>query len=80
MKKRRYPDMPTKGEMPLMLWDMGIEDKEERKLKALPFMNAREAADFLGHEKTQTVTKMIDKIGKYVYGRDKTWAARTVKK
>jgi len=81
-KKRRYkyPNMPTKRDVPLMLYDMDINDLKERALKALPFNDGFEVMDFLGHEKTVTITRMIDKTGKYVEGKDgKKWAIRTKK-
>jgi hypothetical protein len=79
-RKIKFPDMPTKRDMPMMLYDLGIEDLEERRLKALPFRDGFEVMEFLGHDKTSVVTRMVDKKGKFVTGTDgKNYAVRTKK-
>ena len=72
--------MPTKRDAPLMLYNMDIANIAERRLKALPFSNGFEVMDFLGHEGTISITRVIDKVGKHVEGKDGSkWAVRTKK-
>ena len=79
-RRAKYPDLPTKRDVPLMLYDMSINNLEERKLKALPFSNGFEVMEFLGHDKTTVISRMIDKVGKCVEGKDgKKWVVRTKK-
>ena len=79
-RRNKYPDYPTNRDAPLMLYDLSIESLEERRLKALPFRNGFEVAEFIGHDGTISITRVIDKPGKYIEDKNgKQWAVRTKK-
>ena len=64
---------------PIHLYDMDIEDLEERRAKRLTFPTVTAAANFLGY----VPNKFSDRIGvgRYVYhkGNGKKYAARKAK-
>jgi len=62
---------------PMWLYDMSILDKTERSTKALYFESGFEVAKFLSHKTTAKIARAINKVGKYVTGKDgKQWAVR----
>jgi hypothetical protein len=78
-KRREKSRDKTKKDLPFILYNMSIEDVQERSLKALPFSNGYEAAEFLDKQ-LKYVCHVADKIGKYVHSPDgNKWAVRTKK-
>lgn len=59
-------------EIPVKLFDMSIEDVDERRNKALSFPTVTAAANFLGYTTRQLYDRMNRKIGdkRYAYHRE----------
>lgn len=66
------------GETPIALYDMSIEDVEERKNKRLTFPTTKKAAAFLGYNSNEFYERMKPNNYGYKRGTNQKFAIRRI--